>query len=127
MERQGDEIHLETDEARGASSPNIVRWILAISLFAAIALLSVIWMTGAATQDAVEGEATADGRERLLQEYGARGGVRASTAQDTDSVVDDRFTEIEAAEPGDTSAPGTPPRVENRAADEPSAPEPAAS
>jgi predicted outer membrane lipoprotein len=54
MERQGDEVHIETDEARGASSPNIVRWILGISLFAAIALLSVIWITGAATRD--EGE-----------------------------------------------------------------------
>ncbi len=126
MERQGDEVHLETDEARGASTPNIVRWILAISLLAAIVLLSVIWMTGAATQGPVESEATADGRERLLQEYGSRGGVRASTADGTDSVVDDRFTEIEAAEPGETAGPGTPPRVENRAADEPPAPDPAA-
>src|SRR5688572_26440980 len=50
MERDGDEVHFETDEARGASSPNIVRWVLAISLFAAIALLSVIWITGAATR-----------------------------------------------------------------------------
>ena len=54
MERQGDEVHIETDEARGASSPNIVRWVLAISLFAAIVLMSVIWITGAATRD--EGE-----------------------------------------------------------------------
>ena len=51
MERQGDEVHFETDEARGASTPNIVRWVLAISLFAAIALMSVIWITGAATRD----------------------------------------------------------------------------
>ena len=50
MERQGDEVHIETDEARGASTPNIVRWILLVSLFAAIALLSIIWITGAATQ-----------------------------------------------------------------------------
>jgi len=54
MERQGDEVHIETDEARGASTPNIVRWVLAISLFAAIVLMSVIWITGAATRD--EGE-----------------------------------------------------------------------
>jgi hypothetical protein len=54
MERQGDEVHFETDEARGASSPNIVRWVLAISLFGAIVLMSVIWITGAATRD--EGE-----------------------------------------------------------------------
>jgi hypothetical protein len=112
MERQGDEVHLETDEARGASSPNIVRWVLAISLIAAIVLLSIVWMTGAATQGPAESEGTADGRERLLQEYGSRGGVLSSTAD-----------EIETPEAGDTAEPGTPPTVENEAA-EPAPPPP---
>ncbi|HEY6816563.1 MAG TPA: hypothetical protein VI168_13560 [Croceibacterium sp.] len=115
MERQGDEVHFETDEARGATSPNIVRWILAIGLFAAIALLSVIWITGAATQGAVEGEGTAEGRERVSQEYGSRGGVLASDADDLDAPA-----------PGDTAEPGAPPTVENDAADEPAPAEPAA-
>jgi hypothetical protein len=124
MERQGDEIHLETDEARGASSPNIVRWVLGISLFAAIALLSVIWITGAATQGEAEGAGTADERARLLRDYGSQGGVRSSA--DTDSIVGDRVDEFETAEPGATAEPGTPPRVENEAADEPAVPDPAA-
>ena len=47
----GNEPHFETDDARGGSTPNVVRWILLVSLFAAIALLSIIWITGAATQD----------------------------------------------------------------------------
>jgi hypothetical protein len=47
MDRQGDEIHLTQDEARGGSTPNIVRYILAISLALAVILLSVVWMTGA--------------------------------------------------------------------------------
>ena len=47
MERQGDEVHIETDEARGASTPHIVRYILAISLLLAIAALTFIWVTGA--------------------------------------------------------------------------------
>ena len=114
MERQGDEVHIETDEARGASTPNIVRWVLAISLFAAIALLSVIWITGAATQN--EGDSAADRRARTLEEYGSRGGVLSSDADD-----------LEAAEPGETADPGAPPTVENEAADEAPAPEPAAS
>lgn len=115
MERQGDEVHFETDEARGASSPNIVRWVLAISLFAAIALLSVIWITGAATQS--EDESAGDERTRVLQEYGARGGVLSSQADDI----------ADAPELGDTSEPGAPPTVENEAADRPAAPEPDAS
>lgn len=51
MERQGDEVHIETDEARGASTPHIVRYVLAISLLLAIGALTLIWVTGAATSD----------------------------------------------------------------------------
>ncbi len=47
MENRGGEIHVETDEARGGSTPHIVRWVLIISTFLAIALLSIIWITGA--------------------------------------------------------------------------------
>lgn len=113
MERQGDEVHFETDEARGASSPNIVRWVLGISLFAAIALLSVIWITGAATQG--EGESVRDERDRALQEYGVRGGVLASEADEATGVPD-------APAPGQTSEPGAPPSVANEAAGAPTPP-----
>lgn len=47
MENRGGEIHVETEEARGGSTPHIVRWVLAISTLLAIALLSIIWITGA--------------------------------------------------------------------------------
>ena len=103
MERQGDEVHIETDEARGASTPNIVRWILLVSLFAAIALLSIIWITGAATQSEEEGTVSHEVRDR-------------EDVEATDSVVGENADELEAAEPGDET--GTP-TVENEAADEP--------
>jgi len=109
MERQGDEVHFETDEARGASSPNIVRWVLGISLFAAIALLSVIWISGAANR--VQEERPGEGRERALEDYGSAGGVLQGSADDQN-----------AAAPGETATPGAPPTVENKAADEPPAP-----
>lgn len=47
MERHGDEIHVETDEARGGSTPHILRYILGFSLILAIAALSAVWITGA--------------------------------------------------------------------------------
>lgn len=50
MHDEGAEHHTETDEARAGSTPHIVRWVLGISLAAAIILLSAIWMFGAATQ-----------------------------------------------------------------------------
>ena len=51
MERQGPEVHITTDEARGGQGLNVVRWVLAISLLLAIVALSAIWITGAATSD----------------------------------------------------------------------------
>lgn len=104
-----NEPHFETDAARGASTPNIVRWILLVSLFAAIALLSIIWITGAATQTEEEGTVSHEVRDRADEEA-------------TDSIVGENADQLEAAKPGDE---GVTPTVENKAADEP-APEPTA-
>jgi hypothetical protein len=93
MHRQGDEPHFETDEARAASSPNIVRWVLGISLFAAIALLSVIWITGAATQEKGDRYVTVPDPE-----------TDRSGLDDTDSIVGEDADRLDAAEPGDAAA-----------------------
>jgi hypothetical protein len=87
MRDEHGELHADTDEARAGSTPNIVRWILLVSLFAAIALLSIIWITGAATQDEEEGTVSAEVRDR-------------DDGSGTDSIVSDRFEDFEAAEPG---------------------------
>ena len=47
MQRDGDDLHLTECEASGGERPHIVRWVLAISLVLAIALLSAIWIIGA--------------------------------------------------------------------------------
>jgi hypothetical protein len=57
MERQGSEVHIETDEARGGSTPHIVRYVLVISLALAIAALSLIWITGALSSNPPNGGA----------------------------------------------------------------------
>lgn len=49
MERRGEEIHLETDEARSGETSNVVRYVLTIALLLAILALSAIWITGALT------------------------------------------------------------------------------
>jgi hypothetical protein len=49
MERQGEETHITTNEARGGSTPHIVRYVLIISLLLAIGALSAVWITGALT------------------------------------------------------------------------------
>jgi hypothetical protein len=66
MERHGEEVEVTTTEARGGSTPHIVRYVLAVSLLLAVIALSVVWMTGAASSDQPEssgpvtGQATPD-------------------------------------------------------------------
>lgn len=49
MERHGEEVHVQTDEARSGQTPHIVRYVLGISLTLAILALSAVWITGALT------------------------------------------------------------------------------
>ncbi|KHK89980.1 hypothetical protein [Novosphingobium malaysiense] len=44
MQRIGDEVHLDSDEARGGSTPNILRYVLIVSLILAILAMSAIWI-----------------------------------------------------------------------------------
>lgn len=41
------ETHVEKEKARAGATPNVVRYVLLISLALAIVALSAIWMTGA--------------------------------------------------------------------------------
>lgn len=106
MHREGDEVHETTDEARAGSTPNIVRWVLAISLLAAILLLSAIWITGALTTE--REDRTANVTDRIeTQQQGNR----------TDSIVSDRdefeFAPSPAADAGEAAAePATTPTPE---------------
>ena len=101
MDGNDTQLHAETDAARAGSTPHIVRWILAISLFAAIVLLSIIWITGAMTLSNVEKEASISGRISAQERETG-----------TDSVVSDRIDEFEAPEATDTD-PARAPRVKN--------------
>jgi len=44
MQRFGDEVHLDEDEARGGSTPQIVRYVLGASLILAILAMSAVWI-----------------------------------------------------------------------------------
>ncbi|GGN59896.1 MAG: hypothetical protein CMH85_14645 [Novosphingobium sp.] len=44
MQRIGDEVHLNGDEARGGATPNILRYVLIASLILAIFSMSAIWI-----------------------------------------------------------------------------------
>lgn len=44
MERHGDEVHLNEEEATGASKPHVVRWVLGISLLLVVIAMSLVWI-----------------------------------------------------------------------------------
>ena len=47
MERQNEEVHITTEEARGGKTGMGVRYVLAISLVLTIVVLSALWLVGA--------------------------------------------------------------------------------
>jgi len=57
MQRVGDEVHLDDDEARGGSTPHILRYVLIISLVLAIGAMSAIWISRALHEAAPSGQA----------------------------------------------------------------------
>ncbi len=55
MRKVGEEVHLDTQEARSGDTPHIVRYVLLISLLLAILAMSAIWITGALNQKPAQG------------------------------------------------------------------------
>jgi hypothetical protein len=95
MQTNGEEIHADMEDARAASTPNVVRWVLVISLLAAIVLLSAIWIIGAWSSD--QNNQTVDAQIRAAQ---ANGG-----GSHTDSVVSDHADQMNATSPGQSTEP----------------------
>ena len=80
MEKLGEEIHMDETEASGGSKEGVVRWMLVIGLVLAIALLSVIWMTGAFTYNGYGAPSEAD------KEAAAANAAAAATDAGMDTV-----------------------------------------
>jgi hypothetical protein len=95
MRQDGDEIHMEVDEARGASTPNVVRWVLTFGLLGAIILLTAIWVIGAWSSD--QNTQSVDAQIRAEQKAG---GGNAN-----DSIVSDKADQMKAAKPGESKEP----------------------
>jgi len=66
MDTRGEEVHVEKTEARAGATPNVVRYVLLVSLVLAIAAMSAIWIFGAVKAPDDTGGA-ADTREAVQQ------------------------------------------------------------
>ena len=92
MQTNGEHIETEVDRARAGSTPNIVRWVLGISLLAVIVLLTAIWVIGAWSSD--QNSQTADAQVRAAHESGQN-----------DANVSDHADQMNAATPGESKEP----------------------
>lgn len=68
MAQPEPEIQVTPVEARAGSKTGMMRWVLLISLTLAVAAMTIIWITGALSQDDVESQGTATGREEAQME-----------------------------------------------------------
>ncbi len=44
MHKEGDEIHIEDDDATAAVKTGAMRWVLGISLAAAVIAMTLVWV-----------------------------------------------------------------------------------
>jgi hypothetical protein len=83
MPTTGDEVHVDADRARAASTPNVVRWVLIISLVAAIVLLTAIWVIGAWSSD--QDNQTVDAQIRAAEDNGRNDSIVGDEANRPDA------------------------------------------
>ena len=95
MRSNGEQVHADMEAARGASTPNVVRWVLGISLLAAIILLTVIWLIGAWSSD------------QNTQSVGAqiRAEQKAAGGSTNDGIVSDQAGQMNGAQSGEDTRP----------------------
>jgi len=84
MPEHDRQTRIDGTDASGGSKSGVVRWVLGISLTLAIVAMSIIWITGALSQNDVEGAGTATARDEAQREQAAP--ERSSI----DGVVTDR-------------------------------------
>ena len=92
MENRNGEVHIDETEVSGGSKEGVVRWVLVIGTLLAVVFLSIIWITGAATQGDVEEEATVSGQTQADTVDGVN----------TDSILVEDADEFGTPETGDT-------------------------
>jgi hypothetical protein len=95
MRQDGEQIHMDVDEARAASTPNVTRWVLTFGLLGAIILLTLIWVIGAWSSD--QHTQTVDAQIRAEEKAGSGG--------NTDSIVGDQPNPSNAGTPATNNEP----------------------
>ncbi|WP_211277353.1 hypothetical protein [Erythrobacter donghaensis] len=68
MSEPQTQTRIDETDAKAGSTTGHVRWVLAISVSLAIVALTLIWVTGALSQNDVESQGTASARDAAVAE-----------------------------------------------------------
>lgn len=90
--KQGDEVHIEDDDAMAGEKTGHMRWVLGISLLVAIGILSIIWITGALTQGDTEEEIVMREQPETASEDSPVSDLPED--EDTDTVLTDSDNDV---------------------------------
>jgi hypothetical protein len=77
------QTRIDETDAKGGSNEGVVRWVLAISLALAIGALTIVWVSGALTQNASESEMN------VARKPGAGGDAATSEDSSIDGITAD--------------------------------------
>jgi len=94
MAGERNKVHVETDEARGGSTPHVVRWILGIGLFLVIAAFTIIVLIGGSSQGDIEEEQNVSNAVRDTEQSTQRG-------NDTDGILIQNADELDTGDAED--------------------------
>ncbi|RDC60674.1 hypothetical protein HME9302_01889 [Alteripontixanthobacter maritimus] len=100
MHTEGNEVHVDAEEASGGEKTGVMRWVLGIGTLLAILGLSAIWIFGAATSDTIGGQADMTGKIDAVEEMetgssNTDGIIMEDEMSDDDTVMDDGVEVIE--------------------------------
>ena len=70
MHNEGESVHVSEEEASGGSKEGVVRWILIFGTILAIGALTIIWVTGAATNNTTADETYVSESRKMQAEEG---------------------------------------------------------
>ena len=87
MEDRDGEIHMDTDEARGASTEGVVRWVLAIGLLLAIIGMTLAWVIPAINKDNKTKHVSVSGQINAAERDDSNEGVVPDSAVKIDAPM----------------------------------------
>lgn len=92
MHKEGESVHVSEEEASGGSKEGVVRWVLIVGTLLAIIALSIIWITGALSNNDPDAD-NANVSAKIAAEQSEAAAAAQPTAPAADAEAGERRVE----------------------------------